>query len=68
MIQQFGIQNNPTDIIFFNLPFLDSSSTWFAYNVVMGRFINIFAFLFGVSFYIQKKSAESKNISFNYLF
>ena len=68
MIQQFGIQNLQADIIYFNLPSLDSTSTWFAYNVVMGRFINIFAFLFGVSFYIQMKSAESKNISFNSFF
>ena len=68
MIQQFGIQNIQADIIYFNLPLLDSSSTWFAYNIVIGRFINIFAFLFGVSFYIQMKSAESKNISFNSFF
>ena len=68
MIQQFGIQNIQSDIIYFNLPSLDASSTWFAYNVVMGRFINIFAFLFGVSFYIQMKSAESKKISFNIFF
>lgn len=68
MIQQFGIQNIQSDILYFNLPSLDESSTWFAYNVVMGRFINIFAFLFGVSFYIQMKSAESKNIRFNIFF
>ena len=68
MIQQFGIQNIQADIIYFNLPLLDSSSTWFAYNIVIGRFINIFAFLFGVSFYIQMKSAESKNINFNSFF
>ena len=68
MIQQFGIQNIQADIIYFNFPLLDSSSTWFAYNIVMGRFINIFAFLFGVSFYIQMKSAQSKNISFNSFF
>ena len=68
MIQKFGIRNISSDIIYFNFPFLDTSSTWFAYNIVMGRFINIFAFLFGVSFYIQMKSAESKNISFNIFF
>ncbi len=39
MIQQFGIQNIQADIIYFNLPLLDSSSTWFAYNIGIWKLI-----------------------------
>ena len=37
---------------------------WFGQNVLMGRFINIFAFLFGMSFFIQMDRAAKKGIDF----
>ena len=37
---------------------------WFVQNVLMGRFINIFAFLFGMSFFIQMDRAAKKGIDF----
>ena len=37
---------------------------WFVQNVLMGRFIKIFAFLFGMSFFIQMDRAAKKGIDF----
>ncbi len=37
---------------------------WLTNNVMMGRFINIFAFLFGMSFFIQMDRAAKKGINF----
>lgn len=37
---------------------------WLTSNVMMGRFINIFAFLFGMSFFIQMDRAAKKGIDF----
>lgn len=42
----------------------NESISWLTRNVLMGRFINIFAFLFGMSFFIQMDSAARKGISF----
>lgn len=42
----------------------DSSIQWLTNNVLMGRFINIFAFLFGMSFFIQMDRAAKKGIDF----
>ncbi|RHJ83215.1 DUF418 domain-containing protein [Parabacteroides sp. AM08-6] len=52
----------------FQFPALDSAIRWFAYNVIMGRFINIFAFLFGMSFFIQMDRAAKKGIDFRMRF
>lgn len=68
MIQQFGIRNISIETSYFDFPLLDYYSRLFAYNVVMGRFINIFAILFGISFYIQIKNSYSKKNNFNYFF
>ena len=68
MIQSFGIQNPSHEITIFNYKILDESANWFAYNIVMGRFINIFAFLFGLSFYIQLSNSKTKNQNFRNLF
>lgn len=43
---------------------LDSFVGWLVANVLMGRFINIFAFLFGMSFFIQMDRAAQKGIDF----
>lgn len=45
-------------------PALDEAIQWLSANVIMGRFINIFALLFGLSFYIQMNSAARKGIDF----
>tara|TARA_A200000113_G_C8858191_1_gene352433 strand:- start:1060 stop:2265 length:1206 start_codon:yes stop_codon:yes gene_type:complete len=68
MIQSFGIQNPSSEITIFNYKILDESANWFAYNIVMGRFINIFALLFGLSFYIQLSNSKNKNQNFRNLF
>lgn len=43
---------------------MDSSIQWLMQNVVMGKFINIFAFLFGLSFFIQMDRAHKKGVDF----
>lgn len=43
---------------------MDDSVQWLMRNVVMGKFINIFAFLFGMSFFIQMDRAHRKGIDF----
>lgn len=45
-------------------PMLDGWINWLTNNVFMGRFINIFAFLFGMSFFIQMDRAHKKGIDF----
>lgn len=45
-------------------PGLDSVVGWLTNNVFMGRFINIFAFLFGMSFFIQMDRASKKGVDF----
>jgi uncharacterized protein len=45
-------------------PKLDESLRWLLQNAIMGRFINIFAFLFGLSFFIQMDRASKKGIDF----
>lgn len=63
MMQRFGIFTGvrPTEARF---PAADEVIQWIADNVVMGRFINIFAFLFGLSFFIQMDSASRKGVDF----
>src|SRR5690606_11808170 len=52
MLQRFGIFSGvrPGEP---NFPILDGAVQWLFQNIIMGRFINIFAFLFGMSFFIQ---------------
>lgn len=45
-------------------PAMDESIQWLMQNVIMGKFINIFAFLFGLSFFIQMDRAHRKGIDF----
>ena len=65
MLQSFGIQSLPNDNDFLVFTTLDSYSQWFGTNVIMGRFINIFALLFGLSFFIQLDNSKGKELSFN---
>lgn len=48
----------------FHLPTVDTAIQWLSRNVIMGKFINIFAFLFGMSFFIQMDRAAKKGIDF----
>lgn len=63
MLQRFGIFAGvrPGEPIF---PVLDEAVQWLFQNVIMGRFINIFAFLFGMSFFIQMDRAAKRGVDF----
>ena len=65
MQQHYSIFNfgvfAPTEPLF---PVLDEWISWLNRNVLMGRFINIFAFLFGMSFFIQMDRAAKKGVDF----
>ncbi|MFR0679192.1 DUF418 domain-containing protein [Dysgonomonas mossii] len=63
MLQHFGIFSgiHPESARF---PIADEVIQWLSDNVIMGRFVNIFAFLFGLSFFIQMDSAARKGIDF----
>lgn len=47
-----------------HFPALDEPILWLMRNVIMGKFINIFAFLFGLSFFIQMDRSHQKGIDF----
>ncbi|MFD1314626.1 DUF418 domain-containing protein [Namhaeicola litoreus] len=64
MLQHFGIPSLADQIETLRFPALDEAVQWIGYNVIMGRFINIFAFLFGLSFFIQMDRAAKKGIDF----
>jgi uncharacterized protein len=64
MLQHFGVASMPLQTEVPQFPALDSIVQWIGSNVIMGRFINIFAFLFGMSFFIQMDSAAKKGIDF----
>lgn len=65
MMQHYGIFSfsgaEPSEALF---PKLDEAIRWLSQNVIMGKFINIFAFLFGLSFFIQMDIAAKKGIDF----
>jgi len=42
----------------------NDTATWLIWSVMLGRFINIFAFLFGMSFFIQMDRAAQKGVNF----
>ncbi|MGL5563560.1 MAG: DUF418 domain-containing protein [Tannerellaceae bacterium] len=61
MVQHYGIFSGPRAVLY---PQVDSIVSWIAANLIMGRFINIFAFLFGLSFFIQMDRAKQKGVDF----
>lgn len=64
MMQHYGIFSfggPPSEALF---PQTDGVIQWLMRNVLMGKFINIFAFLFGLSFFIQMDRAAKKGIDF----
>lgn len=68
MIQHFGIFSMPGENEVLRFPVLDQAVQWIGNNIIMGRFINIFAFLFGISFFIQMDRAEKKGLNFRFRF
>lgn len=64
MLQRFGIYAIPAEQADPPFPALDEAIQWIGQNIIMGRFINVFAFLFGLSFFIQMDSAAKKGIDF----
>lgn len=64
MLQRFGVASLPSQSGIFQFPELDAAFQWIGNNIIMGRFINIFAFLFGLSFLIQMDRAANKGIDF----
>lgn len=64
MLQQFGIFSFSPDVRQPLFPAMDEIVQWIGQNIIMGRFINIFAFLFGLSFFIQLDRASKKGVDF----
>ena len=64
MFQHFGIRDVVSQQEVLRFPALDEAARWIGDNIIMGRFINIFAFLFGMSFFIQMDRAAKKGIDF----
>lgn len=64
MLQQFSIFAFSPDASQPLFPAMDETIQWIGRNIIMGRFINIFAFLFGLSFFIQLDRAAKKGIDF----
>lgn len=63
MLQHFGVFSGmPASEAHF--PTLDAAIQWLSQHVIMGKFINIFAFLFGLSFFIQMDRGARKGIDF----
>ena len=64
MLQRFGTRFGPSQEEALRFPAIDEAVQWIGNNIIMGRFINIFAFLFGMSFFIQMDRAAKKGIDF----
>lgn len=64
MLQSFGYGFVPATGTILHFPALDAGMQWVGSNIVMGRFVNIFAFLFGMSLFIQIDKAAKKGIDF----
>ena len=64
MLQHFGTRYGGPQQEVLRFPALDETIQWIGNNIIMGRFINIFAFLFGLSFFIQMDRAYKKGFDF----
>ena len=61
ILQRFGLSSGQRQQLF---PAWDEAIRQFSSNVISGKFIIIFAFLFGLSFFIQMDRATQKGIDF----
>jgi len=68
MLQYFSVYPARTEAIEPLFPSIDPMVEWLLDHVISGRFINIFAFLFGLSFFIQMDRAARKGIDFRQRF
>ena len=68
MIQHFGFFTPPSENGILEFAKLDEIIQWIGRNIIMGRFINIFAFLFGRRVCIQMDRAAKKGIDFRLRF
>lgn len=64
MLQKFGTRYGDSQEEVLQFPAIDEVVQWIGNNIIMGRFINIFALLFGLSFFIQMDRATRKGIDF----
>jgi uncharacterized protein len=65
MLQHYSISTGPeTEELKPLFPVADEIIGWVGRNIISGKFINIFAFLFGLSFFIQMDRAAQKGIDF----
>lgn len=64
MLQQYSVFSFSPELSRPLFPEMDETIRWIGSNVIMGRFINIFAFLFGLSFFIQLDRSAKKGIDF----
>ena len=64
MLQKFGTRYGDSQEEVLHFPALDEVVQWIGNNIIMGRFINVFALLFGLSFFIQMDRAARKDIDF----
>ncbi len=64
MLQHYGIFSFSLEPRESPFPEFDRYVRWLGENVISGKFINIFAFLFGMSFFIQMDRAAKKGIDF----
>lgn len=65
MLQQFAIFSFAPQLKHSLFPTIDPIIDWVGQNIIMGRFINIFAFLFGLSFFIQMDRSAQKGVDFS---
>lgn len=64
MLQYFGYSSGYDMSVTARFPMFDKGVELLANYVIAGRFINIFSFLFGLSFFIQMDRASKKGIDF----
>ncbi|MDD3036653.1 DUF418 domain-containing protein [Bacteroides sp.] len=63
MLQHFGVFTG-MPVAEPQFPMLNTAIQWLSQHIIMGKFINIFAFLFGLSFFIQMDRGARKGIDF----
>lgn len=63
MLDRFGYTIDNLSGADFSTRF-DGITQWFTHTIIRGKFISIFSFLFGLSFYIQMDRASKKGIDF----
>lgn len=63
MLDHFGYSDSNMTVQSL-FPKLDAAVQWFSSRIIRGKFMSIFSFLFGLSFYIQMERASKKGVDF----